>query len=113
MDRGTKMSAPSTSGLSVNYCYELSTLDNVALLFAFKQLPHEMLAVHSPHPLGRESARHGSVWKAITFLCGHSLLHDVVSPLCYVVSSLCDMVSPLRDVVLSLCAVLSPLCDVV
>ena len=22
------------------------------------------------------------VWKAITFLCGHSLLHDVVSPLC-------------------------------
>ena len=64
MDRGTKMSAPSTSGLSVNYCYELSTLNNVALLFAFKQLPHEMLAVHPPHPLGRESVRHGSARKS-------------------------------------------------
>ena len=67
------------------------------------------------------------VWKAITFLCGHSLLHDVVSPLCDVVSSLCDAVSPLcgvvsslydgvsplRDVVLSICVVVSPLCDVV
>ena len=67
------------------------------------------------------------VWKAITFLCGHSLLHDVVSPLCDVVSSLCDVVSPLRgvvsslydgvsplrDVVLSLCVVVSPLCGVV
>ena len=67
------------------------------------------------------------LWKAITFLCGHSLLHDLVSPLCDVVSSLCDVVSPLRgvvsslydgvsplrDVVLSLCVVVSPLCDVV
>ena len=60
------------------------------------------------------------LWKAITFLCGHSLLHDVVSPLCDVVSPLCDVVSslydgvsPLRDVVLSLCDVVSPLCDVV
>ena len=60
------------------------------------------------------------VWKAITFLCGHSLLHDVVSPLCDavsplrdVVSSLYEGVSPLRDVVLSLCAVVSSLCDVV
>ena len=35
MDRGTKMSAPSTSGLSVNYCYELSTLNKVALLCFF------------------------------------------------------------------------------
>ena len=43
----------------------------------------------------------GAVWKAITFLCGHSLLHDVVSPLCDVVSALCDVVSPLRDVVSS------------
>ena len=41
------------------------------------------------------------LWKAITFLCGHSLLHDVVSPLCDVVLSLCDVVSPLRDVVSS------------
>ena len=41
------------------------------------------------------------LWKAITFLCGHSLLHDVVSPLCDVVFSLCDLVSPLRDVVSS------------
>ena len=68
-----------------------------------------------------------NLWKAITFLCGHSLLHDVVSPLCDVVSSLYDVVSPLRgvvsslydgvspsrDVVLSLCVVVSPLCDVV
>ena len=46
------------------------------------------------------------VWKAITFLCGHSLLHDVVSPLCDVVLWLCDVVS-------SLCAVVSPLRDMV
>ena len=45
----------------------------------------------------------GAVWKAITFLCGHSLLRDVVSPLCDVVLSLCDVVSPLCDVVSSLC----------
>ena len=52
----------------------------------------------------------GAVWKAITFLCGHSLLRDVVlslcvvvSPLCDVVLSLCDVVSPLRGVVSSLC----------
>ena len=60
------------------------------------------------------------VWKAITFLCGHSLLHDVVSLLCDVVSPLHGavsplrgVVSPLRGVVLSLCDVVSPLCDVV
>ncbi|KAK2561222.1 hypothetical protein P5673_015691 [Acropora cervicornis] len=67
------------------------------------------------------------LWKAITFLCGHSLLHDVVSPLCDVLSSICDVVlslcdvvsplrgvvSPLRDVVLPLCDVVSPLRDVV
>ena len=54
------------------------------------------------------------LWKAITFLCGHSLLHDVDSPLCDVVSPLrtvvlplCDVVSPLRGVVLSLCDVVS------
>ena len=61
-----------------------------------------------------------AVWKAITFLCGHSLIHDVVSPLrgvvlslCVVVSPLCDVVLSLCDVVLSLCVVVSPLCDVV
>ena len=60
------------------------------------------------------------LWKAITFLCGHSLLHDVDSPLCDVVSSLRGVVSPLRTVVLPLCDVVSPLrgvvlslCDVV
>ena len=63
---------------------------------------------------------HGQVWKAITFLCAHSLLHDVVSSFCDVVSplrdvisSLYDGVSPLRDVVLSLCDVVLSLCDVV
>ena len=53
-----------------------------------------------------------NTWKAIPFLCGHSSLHDVVSSLSGVVSSLYDGVSPLRDVVLSLCCVVSPLCDV-
>ena len=43
----------------------------------------------------------GAVWKAITFLCGHSLLRDVVLSLCVVVSPLCDVVSPLRGVVSS------------
>ena len=74
-----------------------------------------------------KTSKYSILWKAITFLCGHSLLLDVVSPLCDVVSSLCDVVSPLcgvvssfydgvsplRDVVLSLCVVVSPLCDVV
>ena len=45
----------------------------------------------------------GAVWKAITFLCGHSLLRDVVLSLRDVVSPLCGVVSPLRGVVLSLC----------
>ena len=60
------------------------------------------------HDKPQEASEDGIIilWKAITFLCGHSLLHDVVS-------SLCDVVSPLCDVVLSLCVVVSPLCDVV
>ena len=30
-----------------------------------KQLPHEMPAAHSPHPLDVESARHGGEWKSL------------------------------------------------
>lgn len=40
-----KMSALSTSGLSVNYCYQLSTLNKVALLF----LGFALLFHHSWH----------------------------------------------------------------
>ena len=36
------------------------------------------------------------IWKAITFLCSHWSLRDVVSSLCDVVLSLCCVVSPLR-----------------
>ena len=38
------MSATSTSGLSVNYCYELSTLNNIALLFTLMDKESEQNA---------------------------------------------------------------------